>query len=1226
MATDQFLSSIFPADEDEGSLASSRTELNFSNLQTRIIKNIVAKSELNRKQVLEPEERAVTDGRIGGETVLIDISSQCGTMNTGIERMELESQSNFSSVRANVCVCKGKWMYEVFLGSKGIMQLGWATVRCRFTNEEGVGDTADSYAYDGHRVRKWNMATGKYGEEWMAGDIIGCLIDMDEGTISYSRNGHLMGAAFKDIKRGSGHAYFPAVSLSYGEVIQMNFGATPFRYPVEGFRPLQDKPDVDLMKAEQLVASFNRLLPAPDRKPNIPEPLTAKQDSLTLLTVSHIFEQLGPMMMEPTCPYIVETYFLPMLLDSCNAEAPFDVQPGIKRILEMIWVCLEDFEIQPLMDSLIWALVKSYWHGPVNPDYIKQLKLLIVALSLMRHDQTCKLWMSGPLFNKFPFLLHIRPPDDKGIKSAFPQVWWEGIQDSPSQPPPTSTTVSTPDAPDSIEEATGAVEHDETSTPMMLVDEQRESYLNSCMLIKGRVTVLEGLQVEMCKILMQMDESNSKRDPRPTRIILSEKLRKILKDLHIASSSLQPVQACSGPVMTCFLHRLIKAFRYHWDLWAKETPGAVGVEDVYLPHNVFYEESVSYFDLARVGGILSHLKKTHRDELKTARASPVSRLGNLSFLENTNTPSSSSSMSATSTENMALDKSLIEILDSIILMYNTSVHRQLSKVHGVTETMREHSKALNDTIKKINRCPPDRTDVLRELERAKAVFTKEATEVARHMGWVKSVIFSQEKQEDLHWLLRVVLRTIKKSHSAGKLYVFLPEFYIENGIYLFQALWNYFLPLTRNSSTEGFEETLSEMASFLATSLCDEKIVNPDVCDTIIQGVATFVCYPQTLNAIETINTNVKEQLMRCLMSAYDKRTWVHTTWILVRFWRGDGFGFRHATSPDLIPFGISDQAGTIRAFTQRPCPSKVYQQLMRALCLDQETLSNNFLNGVLNQLNWAFSEFVGILQEIQQATARLDGQLPETRQLRTCGICFDLTVGLLRVLEMVCSIVPEVFTDFSRPSAELTLTRLFQAVIQILNRVTASYKLFETLSRLHATDIERQDRYAVLAAVAGVLVTLLHRAPEQSKNKTVAKLLDEPSFQLESVAFLAGNPGTDINGAHSSTPMFSFEKFKEVSEDECKEIDALLQYLSEEHTLVKMKKQESIDAEAICTICYAWPQNVTFDPCGHSSCKPCITRHLMNSKDCFFCKEPVVKIKENNPPISDNDEDTTDQ
>lgn len=29
------------------------------------------------------------DGRIGGETVLVDISSQCGTMNIGIERMEV---------------------------------------------------------------------------------------------------------------------------------------------------------------------------------------------------------------------------------------------------------------------------------------------------------------------------------------------------------------------------------------------------------------------------------------------------------------------------------------------------------------------------------------------------------------------------------------------------------------------------------------------------------------------------------------------------------------------------------------------------------------------------------------------------------------------------------------------------------------------------------------------------------------------------------------------------------------------------------------------------------------------------------------------------------------------------------------------------------------------------------------------------------------------------------
>jgi len=41
-------------------------------------------------------------------------------------------------------------------------------------------------------------------------------------------------------------------------------------------------------------------------------------------------------------------------------------------------------------------------------------------------------------------------------------------------------------------------------------------------------------------------------------------------------------------------------------------------------------------------------------------------------------------------------------------------------------------------------------------------------------------------------------------------------------------------------SPVGLEDTLSQMASFLALSLCDEKIVNPDVCDTIIQGVVNI--------------------------------------------------------------------------------------------------------------------------------------------------------------------------------------------------------------------------------------------------------------------------------------------------------------------------------------------------------------------------------------------------
>ena len=50
-----------------------------------------------------------------------------------------------------------------------------------------AGDTPDSYAYDGNRLRKWNQSTAPYGETWQNGDIIGCCIDLDEGKIEFYR-------------------------------------------------------------------------------------------------------------------------------------------------------------------------------------------------------------------------------------------------------------------------------------------------------------------------------------------------------------------------------------------------------------------------------------------------------------------------------------------------------------------------------------------------------------------------------------------------------------------------------------------------------------------------------------------------------------------------------------------------------------------------------------------------------------------------------------------------------------------------------------------------------------------------------------------------------------------------------------------------------------------------------------------------------------------------------
>ena len=60
---------------------------------------------------------------------------------------------------------------------------------------------------------------------------------------------------------------------------------------------------------------------------------------------------------------------------------------------------------------------------------------------------------------------------------------------------------------------------------------------------------------------------------------------------NVSPSQSHPVQTCSGPVMTCFVHRLIQAFFFHWDLWMKETSSPLTVNGKTSSQNL----SICYF-------------------------------------------------------------------------------------------------------------------------------------------------------------------------------------------------------------------------------------------------------------------------------------------------------------------------------------------------------------------------------------------------------------------------------------------------------------------------------------------------------------------------------------------------------------------------------------------------------------------------------------------------------
>jgi hypothetical protein len=73
-----------------------------------------------------------------------------------------------------------------------------------------------------------------YGVPCNSNNIISCLLNLDEKTISFSVDGDFQGIAFHIPENVSNMALFPTVALN-GGLVRLNLGATPFSYLPEGF-------------------------------------------------------------------------------------------------------------------------------------------------------------------------------------------------------------------------------------------------------------------------------------------------------------------------------------------------------------------------------------------------------------------------------------------------------------------------------------------------------------------------------------------------------------------------------------------------------------------------------------------------------------------------------------------------------------------------------------------------------------------------------------------------------------------------------------------------------------------------------------------------------------------------------------------------------------------------------------------------------------------------------
>ncbi|XP_078517334.1 E3 ubiquitin-protein ligase RNF123 isoform X2 [Lissotriton helveticus] len=1268
-----YLHRIFPSPEGVQYSAGYRKPLTFQNLQEHL------------EHLLEDEEPVTEDskdeegeGRLGPTTVVLDHTSGFeGLLLVDDDLLGVIGHSNFSSIRATTCVYKGKWLYEVLISSQGLMQIGWCTVNCRFNQEEGVGDTPDSYAYDGNRVRKWNVTTTNYGKSWAAGDIVSCLIDLDEGNISFCLNGVCLGTAFSDISRGFGMAYFPAISLSFKESVAFNFGSRPFRYPVEGYRPLQDPPSADLRKARTLLEYVKNII---HTGIDVQEGKLMEQDAAiwqlqgeptVLISLAHIFNHFAPLMCKV---YLVEDVLMNFLLSILEGGGSVEEHSLIQRLLDLMWLLMEDYEVQECLKQLMMSLLRAYRFSPIIPDLGLQIHYLRLTIAILKHEKSRKFLLNNVLFDvlRSVVFFYIKSPlrvEEAGLQELIPTTWWphrfnkEGKENKEPK--------------------------DETGEERL----RRRAYERGCQRLKKRIEVVEELQVQILRLLLN---NKDKGEGEASRYIFLNKFRKFLQEN--ASNRGNPTVLCPPEYMVCFLHRLITALRSYWDEYKIKNSPTLNSDEAYIPPQLFYNGKVEYFDLQRLGGLLSHLKKTLKDDLAskaniiidpaelqavtmddldedeesatstTQRPTSALSVGSLSRPSWLSSPTLGRANRFLSTAAVSLmnprrplgtiekikvrtlsveqrteediegnhenegllmgrpeeepdhpitENSLLEILDGVIMMYNLSVHQQLGKMVGVSDDVNEYAMALKDTEEKIIRCPKNRKDIHEELLKSQKVFSEKLNHLSRRLAWINVTIYSKEKMMDIYWLLRVCIQTIEHSDRTGTLFAFMPEFYLSVAMNSYSALKNYFSPVNSIEELPGYDETLTRLAAILAKHFADPRIVGTDIKDSLMQALASYVCYPHSLRAVERIPQEQRITMMKNLLAPYEQRPWAQTNWILVRLWRGCGFGYRYTRLPHLLKTKPEDAN---LPSLQKPCPSTLLQKHMADLLRSDREMAPSFLNSVLNQLNWAFSEFIGMIQEIQQAAERLERNFVDSRQLKVCATCFDLSVSLLRVLEMTVTLVPEIFLDWRRPSSELLLRRLAQLLNQVLNRVTAERNLFDRVVSLRLPGLESVDHYPILVAVTGILVRLLVDSEEQGAERATAVLLSDPCFQMRSIQYLLGQIDPSTLGATTSLAdkkHFSLQAYTDyISASELSKVEQMLSHLSEQSKQAAASILPTSE-EDLCPICYAHPISAVFKPCSHKSCKACINQHLMNNKDCFFCKATIVGVEDYEKPAT---------
>lgn len=369
-----------------------------------------------------------------------------------------------------------------------------------------------------------------------------------------------------------------------------------------------------------------------------------------------------------------------------------------------------------------------------------------------------------------------------------------------------------------------------------------------------------------------------------------------------------------------------------------------------------------------------------------------------------------------------------------------------------------------------------------------------------------------------------------EASSTGVLFSFVPEHYITVMPLLLDTVLDFSFHdsgLQHDLSSPIFRDLLEMSSEFLSSHLADPRVIIASCKDALIQALGTLTCHEAGIKALENCSEESQLLLVRALLRKYENRAWGQSNWLMLRMWLGEesAFAYHDPRQPCLFQDNSqkimttpllrgrqknSSHTGLLHLIAP-PMPSRHFQNLIMQVLINDEAYSTEFLNSLLSQINWSFSEFIHILQDIENLLQR-DHQapLPDPRQLKICSMCFDLTISLMRALEMIVHIAPAIFKDSNRSNSENLLSRVLQLVIQVLSRVTVPPSCFQFVIDLCLPDLIGVTHFSILTAAVGILLGLMKDELEFESlatkiPKVSRQILTDSSFQIACLEFILG-------------------------------------------------------------------------------------------------------------------------